>query len=77
MSIKKEVLCENLNGDLAYYFRIPNQTGDYVELTNLGCQICGIHVHKLDGTMENISSVNSGTLWGSEIGKMLSEKLQL
>lgn len=75
MSIKKEVLCKNLNGDLAYCFRIPNQTGDYVELTNLGCQIRGIHVHKLDGTMENVASVSSGTLWGSEIGKILSEKL--
>lgn len=75
MSIKKEVLCKNLNGDLAYCFRIPNQTGDYVEFTNLGCQIRGIHVHKLDGTMENVSSVSSSTLWGSEIGKMLSEKL--
>ena len=68
MSIKK-LLYHNQNGDPVYQFRIPNQTGDYVEFTNLGCKICGVHVHKLDGTMENIFAAFSAPDSGSQVSK--------
>lgn len=86
MSIKKEILHYDQNNLPIYRFRIPNQTGDYVELTNLGCKICGIHVHKLDGIMENITAalseddsifpgLTSGSLIGGMLGESLSDKV--
>jgi hypothetical protein len=74
MAIKKDILYYDQNGNPVCRFVIPNQTGDYVELSNLGCKISGIHIHKLDGIMENISS-SAGLLLGGELGNALSEKL--
>lgn len=86
MSVKKEILHYDQNNYPVCNFKIPNQTGDYVEVSNLGCTISGIHIHKLDGIMENIgiSSENNssnpneviwGRLCGGELGKCLSEKV--
>lgn len=74
MAIKKEILHYDENNSPVCRFVIPNQTGDYVELTNQGCKISGIHVHKLDGIMENIAAA-AGTLWGGDFVKTLSDKI--
>lgn len=81
MSIKKEVLKQEQGNENIFRFTIPNQTGDFVELTNLGGAISGIHIHKLDGIMENISPEEAkvagsvGTLIGGELGKNLADKV--
>lgn len=86
MAIKKEFLHYSLDNSPVYRFTIPNQTGDFVELTNQGGVLSGIYVHKPDGTMENISSslLNNkpqiktlpiGSLWGGTLGKTLADKL--
>lgn len=85
MAIKKEILHYTQSGVPVCRFTIPNQTGDYVELTNLGCIISGIHIHKLDGHMENIaasadktvpvSGLPNGALWGNALGRALSGKV--
>ncbi len=82
MSIKKEILKQDQGKESVYRFTIPNQTGDYVELTNLGGAVSGIHIHKLDGIMENISpnqnkasTYQQGTLLGGEFGRLLSGKV--
>ncbi len=85
MAIKKEILHDTQSGTPVCRFKIPNQTGDYVELTNLGCSISGIHIRRLDGRMENIaasadkavpaSSLPNGSLWGSALGRALSGKV--
>lgn len=81
MSIKKEILKQEQGKEPVYRFTIPNQTGDYVELTNLGGAVSGIHIHKLDGIMENLSpnqntasTYQPGTLLGGELGRILSDK---
>lgn len=74
MAIKKEILHYDENNNPVCRFVIPNQTGDYVELTNQGCKISGIHVHKLDGIMENIAAA-ADTLWGDDFMKALSDKV--
>ncbi len=81
MSIKKEVLKQEQGSENIFRFTIPNQTGDFVELTNLGGAISGIHIHKLDGIMENLSpeatktTSSVGTLLGGELGKSLASKV--
>lgn len=82
MSIKKEMLKQEQGKESVYRFTIPNQTGDYVELTNLGGAVFGIHIHKLDGIMENLSpepnsilNYRQGTLLSGELGRILSDKV--
>ncbi|MFR9223979.1 MAG: hypothetical protein ACLVKN_20015 [Flavonifractor plautii] len=35
-------------------FRIPNSTNDYIEVSDYGCTIKGIHVHGKDGKLHNV-----------------------
>ena len=35
-------------------FRIPNNTNDYIEVSDYGCTIKGIHIHGRDGQMHNV-----------------------
>ncbi len=75
MAIKKDILRYDQSGAPICRFTIPNQTGDYVELTNLGCKVSGIHIHKLDGFMENIAAASGCTLWSGSLGSCLSDKV--
>ncbi|MCC8127880.1 MAG: hypothetical protein LIO92_10885 [Clostridiales bacterium] len=43
-----------LNGKDVYLFRIPNNTDDYIELTNEGCLINSIYIHDKNGNMKNV-----------------------
>jgi len=42
------------SGEEVTLFRIPNNTNDYIEISNYGCTICKICVHNPAGKMQNI-----------------------
>lgn len=54
MSIKKQLLFKDEAGRPIYMFRIPNNTGDYVDVSNFGARICGIYVHKPDLSVDSL-----------------------
>ena len=41
-------------GDNAKLFRIPNNTDDYIEITNYGCRMKSIHIHDRQGGLRNV-----------------------
>lgn len=66
-------------------FRIPNNTNDYIEVTNYGCSVRGIYVHNNDGVLENVvwggkslaeyQNANPGTIFAGELGRTLAHKV--
>ena len=72
-------------GQEVLLFRIPNNTNDYIEVTNYGCAIRGIYVHNNDGVLENVAwggkalaeyeNGNPGTIFAGELGKALAHKV--
>lgn len=81
-SIKKELLFKTTEGNPVYKFRIPNNTGDYVDVTNYGASISGIYVHRPDMSMEDLAGksssssltgVNTLPILGGSLGKVLSD----
>lgn len=80
-SIKKELLFKTAEGNPVYKFRIPNNTGDYVDVTNYGASISGIYVHRPDMSMEDLAGksssssltgVNTLPILGGSLGEVLS-----
>ena len=80
-SIKKELLFKTAEGNPVYKFRIPNNTGDYVDVTNYGASISGIYVHRPDMSMEDLAGksssssltgVNTLPILGGSRGEVLS-----
>ena len=80
-SIKKELLFKTTEGNPVYKFRIPNNTGDYVDVTNCGASISGIFVHRPDMSMEDLAGksssssltgVNTLPILGGSLGEVLS-----
>ena len=72
-SIKKELLFKTAEGNPVYKFRIPNNTGDYVDVTNYGASISGIYVHRPDMSMEDLAGANTLPILGGSLGKVLSD----
>lgn len=52
--ITQTVLGKMKNGETAILFRIPNNTNDYIEVTNYGCIIKSICIHDRQGALRNI-----------------------
>ena len=42
------------SGEEAALFRIPNNTGDYIEISNYGWTICKICIHNAEGKIQNV-----------------------
>jgi len=83
-SIRKTQLFDSQEGTV-YSIRLTNNTGDYIDLTNYGARLFGIHLHTPGGGMENVlpdcmedeSSIRSlsyGTLLGGSLAEELSHK---
>ena len=72
-SIKKELLFKTAEGNPVYKFRIPNNTDDYVDVTNYGASISGIYVHRPDMSMEDLAGANTLPILGGSLGKVLSD----
>ena len=72
-SIKKELLFKTAEGNPVYKFRIPNNTGDYVDVTNCGASISGIYVHRPDMSMEDLAGANTLPILGGSLGKVVSD----
>lgn len=52
--IVQSVFGETKNGQQVYLFHIPNNTNDYIEVSNYGCTIKSIHIHDRQGEMRNV-----------------------
>ena len=84
-TIKQEVLGTTKQGQEVLLFRIPNNTNDYIEVTNYGCAICGIYVHNNQGKLENTvwggtslaeyEACNPGTIFAGPLGRALAHKV--
>ena len=84
-SIRKTILFESAKGTV-YSIRLTNNTGDYIDLTNYGARLIGVHVHTPGGGMENLAPVFEikneesfkdieGTLLGGSLKAELSAKI--
>ncbi len=85
-TIKKALFFKDGEGKEAWLFRIPNNTGDYVDVSNYGARICGIHVHGENMSMQSlldeafikesfVKTHTAGCLFGSNIGRVASDKI--
>lgn len=84
-TVKKEVFGATRRGEQALLFRIPNNTNDYIEVTNYGCTIRGIYVHNTKGALENVvcglegladyEASNPGAIFGGTLGAALAHKV--
>ena len=53
-TITQTVLETTENRERAVLYRIPNNTNDYIELTNYGCALKSICIHDRQGRLRNI-----------------------
>lgn len=85
-TIKKALFFKDEDGKEAWLFRIPNNTGDYVDVSSYGSRICGIHVHGENMSMESllddsfikekfVKSHAAGCLWGGYLGKVTANRV--
>jgi len=73
-TVKKTVSGTTKEGKELLLFRIPNDTGDYVEITNDGCAIQSLCVHDLKGRLQNIAQ-GAEPIFAGALGKALSAKV--
>lgn len=52
--IMKSVFGVTRSGEKAFLFQIPNNTNDYIEVSNYGCTIKSIHIHDRNGKLQNV-----------------------
>ncbi len=76
-AVKKSVLGRTPEGGEVLLFRIPNDTNDYVEVTNLGCAIRALCVHDLKGQLQQVGACDGaqGSIFGGLLGAALGGKL--
>ena len=85
-TIKKALFFKDEYGKEAWLYRIPNNTGDYVDVSSYGSRICGIHVHGENMSMESllddsfikekfVKSNAAGCLWGGYLVKVTANKV--
>ena len=85
-TIKKALFFKEEDGKEAWLFRIPNNTGDYVDVSNYGARICGIHVHGENMAMESllddafmkadfVKGHTAGCLFGSNLGRVTANRV--
>lgn len=53
LKLQKVKLFE-LDGKDVWLFRLPNETGDYIDISSYGCRLAGLNVHMPDGKYENL-----------------------
>ena len=84
-TIKKALFFKDSDGKEAWLYRIPNNTGDYVDVSNYGARICGIHVHGENMVMESllndafikeafVKEHTAGCLFGSNLGRVAANR---
>ncbi|MCR4805321.1 MAG: hypothetical protein K5981_06655 [Clostridia bacterium] len=84
-SIRKTHLFDSAEGSV-YSIRLTNNTGDYIDLTNYGARLFGVHVHTPGDGMENVApaceqeeaairALSSGCLLGGPLAGELSDKV--
>lgn len=84
-TVKKEVFGTTEQGQEVLLFRIPNNTNDYIEVTNYGCSIRGIYVHNNQGVIQNVTwggkslseyeKTNPSTIFSGKLGAALAHKV--
>lgn len=84
-TVKKEVFGTTKQDEEVLLFRIPNNTNDYIEVTNYGCAIRGIYVHNTKGELGNVvcglerlkdyEASNPGTIFAGALGGALAHKV--
>lgn len=68
-----------LEGTNAKLFRIPNNTDDYIEITNWGCRMKSIYIHNRLGSLQNVlctSGMETVASWAPVVGAASCPRLE-